>query len=421
MEQRKSHLGLIITLILLVIVALAAFWYFFINKPTTNQNNGTDSSNSGFNPFGRPGNTQQGSTDNTDTTPSNNNPVEVKIPTLRLLSATPIGGYGASTTASTTLVHWVDRGRGNVLEAQGDTLTISTLSNTLLPRTYESAWNKNISGFIGSILGDDNDTISTVFATLIPHATTTTSATPYELRGKGLPEGITTFAASPKKDKVFFFIIKDGRGVGYTAPLGGGSATQIFTTPITEVNVEWPEENTIAITTKGSAAQNGYLYFVNPKTGTWKKIIGPLPGLSARISHDAKYAILSVAGNGNDVLTSIYTIASSTGNDAVIHTLADKCVWGNFYKNIVYCAVPYQPVPGTYPDDWYKGTLSTIDKIWEVNASTGEVHLISSVFEEAKTSIDAFNLGLDDKDNFLYFMNKRNLSFWSYDLVAGTK
>jgi hypothetical protein len=135
------------------------------------------------------------------------------------------------------------------------------------------------------------------------------------------------------------------------------------------------------------------------------------------VSHDARYAIVSAAGNANNVVTYIYSIATSTATDAIIRTLADKCVWGNFYKDMVYCAVPFQPVSGTYPDDWYKGTLSTVDKIWQENAATGEVHLISSVFEQARTNIDAFNLGLDDKDNYLFFMNKLDLSFWSLDLV----
>lgn len=419
MEQRKSHTGLIIILILLVILAAGAFWYFFIHKATPSSTDGTDTSNSGFSPFGRPGSNQTGNS-GTGTNTTDNSPTEVKIPTLRLLSATPIGGYGASTTASTTLVRWVDRGRGNILEARGDSLEIKTLSNTLLPRTYDSAWNKSISGFVGSILAEDNDTISTVFATILPHSTTT-SSTPYELRGKSLPDGIVAYAASPKKDKVFFFIVKNDQGIGYTAPLSGGSATQIFSTPITEVNVEWPEENTIAITTKGSATQNGFLYFVNPKTGVWKKIIGPILGLSARVSHDAKYVLFSASDGANSLITNVYSIASSTGTDAIIRTLADKCVWGNFYKHTVYCAVPYQPVAGAYPDDWYKGTLSSTDKIWQVDAATGETHLVSSIFEEAKSSIDAFNLGLDDKDDFLYFMNKKNLSFWSLDLVSSTK
>jgi len=139
--------------------------------------------------------------------------------------------------------------------------------------------------------------------------------------------------------------------------------------------------------------------------------------MSALVNHDARYAIVSATGNANNVVTYIYAVSTSTATDAIIRTLADKCVWGNFYKDMVYCAVPFQPVSGTYPDDWYKGTLSTVDKIWQENAATGEVHLISSVFEQARTNIDAFNLGLDDKDNYLFFMNKLDLSFWSLDLV----
>jgi hypothetical protein len=419
MQPRKNNSLLIITLIILVLLALVVFWFFFMRGSSgTGSTTVTDTSGSGFSPFGRPGSNQQGNNGSNTTDNGTSSPSEVTIPVLRLLSATPIGGYGATTTASTTIVRWIDRGRGNILEAKEDSLDINTLSNTLLPKVYESVWNADATSFVGSMLADDNQTINTVFATLIPQKATTT--TPYELRGTNLPSGIVASAVSPKKDKVFFLIVKNGQGVGYVAPLNGGTATQIFSTPVTEVNVEWPEENTIAITTKGTADQSGYLYFVNPKTGVWTKILGSLPGLSTRVSHDAKYVLLSASGNADDVVTYIYSVASSTATDAIIHTLADKCAWGNFYKDIVYCAVPFQPVSGTYPDDWYKGTLSTIDKIWQVNAQTGEVHLISPVFSVAKRNIDAFNLGLDSKDNYLFFMNKYDLSFWSLDLVRST-
>jgi hypothetical protein len=416
--QNKSHTTLVISLVVIVFLAIAAFLYFFFFHTSSSSFQVPSDSTTGFSPFGRAGSSSQ-QNNSSSTNQYQGSPSEVKIPALRLLSDTPIGGYGATTTASTSIVHWVDRGRGNILEARGDSLDISTLSNTLLPKVYESLWNRDASGFIGSVLGDDNDSFSTVFGTLIPQ--TASATTPFALRGRALPDGIVAYSASPKKDKVFFFIVKNGQGMGYVAPLSGGSAVQIFTTPITQINVEWPEENTIAITTKGSASEDGFMYFVNPKTGIWKKIVGPLPGLSARVSHDAQYALLSASGDSNNVTTYIYSIASSSAVSAIVNTLADKCAWGNFYKDMVYCAVPFQPVAGTYPDDWYKGTLSTVDKIWQINAITGEVHLVSSVFDQAKRSIDAFNLGLDNKDDFLYFMNKNDLSFWSLDLVASTK
>jgi len=308
-------------------------------------------------------------------------------------------------------------------------MAVATLSNTLLPKVVSSWWNKNGSSFVAlSFTGSAPDSVSAFMTNLQRIATTTSTTTttisslaPYNIKGLPLPSTITAAAVSPKKDRVFLFSVENGQGVGYIAPFGGNRLTQIFSTPVTQVNVDWPEENTITITTKGSVASDGYLYFVNPKTGVWKKVLGPFAGLSVKVSTDAKYAIVSATGNNDDVTTAIYSIATSSARDAVIRTLADKCAWGNFYKDLVYCAVPFQPVAGTYPDDWYRGTLSTADKIWQVDATTGEVKLISTIFDQSDRVIDIFNMNLDDKDDFLYFMNKNDLSLWSLDLIASTK
>ena len=404
------------SLIVLIIIAGLAYWFLFMRQSVTTTSSNTTSTDSTFSPFNKNG--KQGTSNPNNSTSTNASSSQAMVvPSLRLLSSTPIGGYGASTTARTTFVRWIDRGRGNILEATEGLDGIDTLSNTLLPKTYDSVWSKDLSGFIGTILGDDDQTVSTLFASITLQATSSSDA-PYQLRGKNLPDGIVSYASSPKKDKVLLFVIQNGQGIGYVAPFNGGTAVQIFSTPITQVNVEWPEDNTIAITTKGSAADNGFLYFVNPKTGVWKKILGPVAGLSTKVSHDAKYVLFSATDGSDGLLTAIYSVASTTSSDAVIKTLADKCAWGNFYKEVVYCAVPFKPVSGTYPDDWYRGNLSTVDKMWQLNAKTGEIHLVSSIFTEAKRNIDAYKLDLDSKDNYLFFINKGDLSFWSLDLVT---
>jgi hypothetical protein len=433
-------------LLIFLIIAGAAYWYFFMRMPadTTGQGSTSGDQQGGFQPFGRPStgggqqNTGGGTIPGVSTTTDTATPA--KIPTLRLLSATPVGGYAASTTASTTVIRWVDRGRGNIYETKGDTLTVTTLSNTVVPRIYQSVWNKDASAFIASTLDEAGTSVSSVYADIkariLPKVATNTSAsstppqglgvgadgqtiTPYELKGKNLPENIIAYAASPKKDKLFMLVNEGGMGTGYISTFDGKSVTQIFTTPLTQLNVEWPEENTIALTTKGTATEGGYLYFVNAKTGTWNKILGPLAGISTRVSSDAKRVIVSTTGSNKNVLTSVYTVADKKGIDAIVRTLADKCVWGNFYKEVVYCATPAQPVDGAYPDDWYAGTISTVDKIWQINGITGEIKLLSSIIDTSNRVIDAFNLGLDQKDDFLFFMNKNNLSLWSLDLVSG--
>lgn len=420
---------IVVALFILIVIALGgfAYWYFFMGgaqtlSPDTTTPNGTNTP-SGFQPFGRPSTNTSG---NTGTQNQNNNTqteipdTAVTIPALRLLSNTPVGGYGASTTASTTVIRWVDRGRGNIYEAVGDKLDITTLSNTLVPRIYDSIWNKNLTAFISSTLSDNEPQPNTLYAELLKRnlaSSTNENLTPFELRGKNMPNNIVSYAVSPKSDSVFLFTVENARGKGYITPFNGGTLTQIFDTPITQVNIEWPEANNIAITTKGSIATPGFLYFVNPKTGIWKKIVGPVFGLSTKVSRDAKYVLLSAPDGAESIVSSIYNISTGKGSNAVIKTLADKCAWGNFYKNILYCAVPAEQTKASYPDDWYKGIVSFIDKIWQINADTGEIHLVTPIVDQSDRVIDAINLGLDTKDDYLIFMNKNDLSLWSFDLV----
>lgn len=435
---------LLLILFILLILAGGAYWYFFMRDTTsTPTTDTTTGGQGGFQPFGRPSTGAGTSSGGTTVTPGLSTSTEVttptKMPVLRLLSETPVGGYAASTTASTTIIRWVDRGRGNIYETRGDILTVVTLSNTVVPRIYESIWNKNASSFIASTIDESGTSASMIYADIkariLPKPATSTNATstvsqtygvgadgqtitPYELKGKNLPDNIIAYTASPKKDKLFMLAKDNGSSIGYVSTFDGRSLVQLFTTPLTQINVEWPEENTIAITTKGTASEGGFLYFVNPKTGIWTKVLGPIPGIGARVSTDAKRILVSTTGNDKNVLTSIYTVADKKGIDAIVRTLADKCVWGNFYKEIVYCAAPSQIPEGTYPDDWYQGSVSTIDKIWQINSTNGEIQLISSIVDISDRVIDAFNLSLDEKDGFLFFMNKNDLSLWSLDLIS---
>jgi hypothetical protein len=435
----SKSLKIILVIVFILIVAGLAYWQFFMRGNTGDTAATPSTQQNGFVPFGRTTTPSSTGTSTTPRTTGNNGQTvpgtQLKIPTLRLLSSTPVSGYGASTTgtvktpvaSSTTVVRWMDRGRGNIYEALGNSPTITTVSNTVIPKMYETGWNKNLTAIVAFGISDKNN-VGGVWAELrprvMPKVSSTTpvitdsSLSPHELRGKNLPENIVAYAVSPKKDRVFLLINEKGAGVGYIFKFDGSSPVQIFSTPVTQVNAEWPTDATIALTTKGAADERGFLYFVDAKTGVWKKILGPLPGLSAKVSTDAKKVIVSVTGSSNNFLTSIYDVTKRAGTDAVIRTLADKCVWGNFYKDLVYCAAPADQIPGVYPDDWYKGNVSFTDKIWQVNATTGEVHLISSIVDTSDRVIDAFNLSLDDRDNFLIFMNKNDLSLWSLDLVS---
>ena len=431
----KKTLILFIGLIVLAGIAGGAYWYFLMRTPDVgpiNRNNNPSNNSGGFSPISRP--VSQNNSTSTDITEPEASPTPTQTSTkntpdtLRLISETPVGGYGMLTTATTTIIRWVDRGRGNVYETTGESNEISTLSNTILPRIYNSLWNKNITSFIGNMIDSEGNDYSTIFAELKlrpaeKSATTSTSTaistvTKYELKGKELPQNIVTIAVSPKKDKIFFVVAGSDKGTGYVSTFDGKNIVKIFDTPVTEITADWPTEDSITINTKAASDMFGFMYKVDPKTGKWKKLVSGLPGMQTKMSHDGKYVIISASGSNRDVVTSVYNIQKNTGTSMLVKTMADKCVWGNQYKNIVYCAVPSQLPVATYPDDWYVGSVVTSDKIWQINADTGELHLVSSIVDKANRQIDAYNLILDEKDNYLLFTNKRDLSLWSLDLTA---
>ena len=93
-------------------------------------------------------------------------------------------------------------------------------------------------------------------------------------------------------------------------------------------------------------------------------------------------------------------------------TLPEKCVWSKKNIKVAYCAVPSYFVKTGYPEKWYQGLISFVDDFWSINVETGEQKLIYRPSSENKPLQDVTNLSLNDKENYLFFINKNDLSLW---------
>src|SRR5437016_5591434 len=93
---------IVIPLIILLILAAGAYWYFFLHGPGQTATPTGSNPTTGFSPFGRTTSNkgQPGNNNNSNTSTSTASIAPAKIPSLRLLSNAPVGGYGASTTNS---------------------------------------------------------------------------------------------------------------------------------------------------------------------------------------------------------------------------------------------------------------------------------------------------------------------------------
>jgi hypothetical protein len=432
-------------IIIIVIIALVGggYWFYIKNTgiiPNLNGNPVANTNSTGtgniFSPLAgnnvsRETTTGSNPSNTTGTTSLQNQTNSSPVPTLRELSSTPVGGMSASTTGTTTVVRWIDRGTGYVYQVNSNSLAITELSNTTVPMIYQSFWNRNLNAFIFQSVDDTTNTVTTFYTvlSLSPTSTSTnlSTNTSYQLRGEPLPSNITEIALNPEHTSVFTLALSgnsaendnlatDNSGIGYISQFDGSKKTEIFSTPLTQVNVEWPADNTITLTTKGFSDTPGFLYFVSPKTGVFTNILANVNGLDTLTNHDASLVLYSASGGTNGLITSVYDVKAGTTQTLAFNTLPEKCLWSSINKDDLICAVPSRIPSASYPESWYQGTISFSDSIWEINITTGEVHELADLAKLSGKQIDAENLTLDPKENFLYFINKRDLTLWSLGL-----
>jgi hypothetical protein len=82
----------------------------------------------------------------------------------------------------------------------------------------------------------------------------------------------------------------------------------------------------------------------------------------------------------------------------------------------MYCGYELTDYSYNYPDDWYRGTRSFNDRIWQLNLTTGSASQLVSPEKETGRQIDITNMntGLDGK--MLYFTNKNDNTLWLYEI-----
>ena len=107
---------------------------------------------------------------------------------------------------------------------------------------------------------------------------------------------------------------------------------------------------------------------------------------------------------------SIFTIETRNSNLLGVKTLPEKCVWGTT-SDVVYCAVPKFIDRAQYPDSWYQGEISFSDEIWKIDIVSGNTTMISDPVSISGEGVDSIKLNLDESQNFLFFVNKKILTF----------
>ncbi len=445
----KRNFILLITSLVFILIAIFTLLYF--KSGTTPGDVVSEGTNflAQFNPFSNkpatPDNETPGT--NTDTEqPTNEELAEVK---LKKVSSMPIAGFTVfskerlkevpvvtppattegeapvvvppkktsnnkpipPTTEFAPALRYVARANGNIYQTFVDKIEERKFSETVIPKVYDAYFGNKGQSVIMRNLKSDR-IIETFFGTL-PKEKLGEDLASNELKGYFLTEGIKDITLSPDTSKIFYLSELNGSAIGTILNTIDAKKAQVFTSAFTEWNSFWGTNKTVTLTTKPSGTVPGHMYAIDVDKKSFTRVLGDINGLTTEMSPSGK---LILVGNSN---LSLYIYHTDTkAYDLVdLKTLPEKCIW-NKTSAFIYCSVPTFTEDGTlFPDDWYRGETTFSDQIWRINALTGSASLLADpVLVPGGEDIDGIKLSLDDAENYLFFVNKKDSFLWELEL-----
>ena len=324
----------------------------------------------------------------------------------------------APLTEMSTALRYVDRATGNIYETFADNLQERQFSNTVIPQVYEADFGNNANSVVMRYLKTGTDTIETFIGNTPKELLGSSPTTANQVTGSFLAENIKDLSVSPDGSSIFYLLNVSDNAIGTTMNLTTNKKVEVFSSPFTEWLSQWPSNDSkskiVTLSTKPSTGIPGYMYTLNPSSGskTFSQAFGGVNGLTTLTSPNGKLVLYA-----DDTLAlNIYNINTKVSSSAGVNTLPDKCVWGSA-SDVIYCAVPKSIPIGSYPDDWYQGSVSFADQIWKIDVATGNATmLLDPATETGGGEIDGTKLALDGGENYLFFVNKKDSFLWEYNL-----
>ncbi|MCF7833795.1 MAG: hypothetical protein K9L98_00085 [Candidatus Pacebacteria bacterium] len=338
---------------------------------------------------------------------------------LTKISNMPIAGYGVfakerygeEEIEMATQIRYAERINGNIYQTFSDKIDERKFSSTTIPSLYESYFGNNGDSVMMRYLSSDGKTIQTYLGTLQSELLGADIDTENNITGAYLPEDVSEVALSPDKTKMFYLAPVGDGVVGVIAKMSGEGKEQVFDSPFTEWLVGWPNDRMITLTTKPSYLVQGFMYYLDPLNKEFGKIISGINGLTTLSSPGGRLILYA----DNNLNLKIIDRISKEVKSTTVQTLPEKCVW-NKMSDYIYCAVPTVSYGSNQPDSWYQGEISFNDSIWKIESATGLAYLVSDILTEFGESMDATFLQLDEAEQSIFFINKKDSILWKLDL-----
>lgn len=376
------------------------------STPTLEQKPATANGTPSFNEVANPEFAEQ--------TDSVGNLIQVTNRLVAGLTALPIETASSSNThaasngkpseppSTTPRIRFVERGTGYIYDIDAIGKNEKKVSGTTIVRASDALFADGGATVIERYIKNDNVTAATFMGRI--NADTTSGVG--SIVGSFLPDDISDITVSPDGKSILYLAPTSDGIAGISIKTTGENKKQLFTSPFTEWLVDW-QKGGMYLTTKASGITDGFSYKIST-TGGFERQLGNILGLTTKNSPDGKMVLYSIGGDTNLSLRYL-SLKDHSDFDSGLKTLPEKCVWSKDSITL-YCAAPEKLPDGIYPDMWYQGRIVTEDRIWKINTETGTIEKISP---NTAIKLDVTKITLDQNEQYLYFVNKKDFTLWS--------
>lgn len=354
-----------------------------------------------------------------------------QAPVLRQLSFEPISGYTSYSTTSTstrvklnsegqeiteeyratsTVVRFQERATGHIYDVFEFIEAPQKVSNVTQQKIYSTLFSNNKDMFVYQAPTYNYEQIQSTLGTLSFSTTTGVS-----LDKKDISSSVSDFVFNKYANKLIYSIKQSGVSTIMTSNIDRTNEKAVTTLYFNDFVLDPLNKDEVTLTTKASQAAPGYAYILNATTGSLTKILGNIPGLLVKVSPDKKYYLYSQSERNRPSLRS-YNTQDKTTSILTIDTLpSEKCVFSQKNTSEAYCFGSLIYKSAQYPDDWYKGKLLNNEILYKIDLTNNFVSNIYT-FDPEELGFDTMNIQIINKDQFIVFQNKRDLTLWSIDL-----
>jgi hypothetical protein len=434
----KRILGWVIFALVALFIGFVV-WLFFFREESANTTYTPPERGDSFFPVDI-NNTSGNNALNPDGTPiTPGTPGSTIIPRVRQLSQVPVAGsvaFERPTGSSETFIsdtgveerrsftitnfRYIERATGHLYEARENSLTQTRLSNTTLPKINDAKFTPDGEYALLQYVGSDDETVETLVAKVTPKSTTSPDtfqivADGYALEGVYLPQNLVS--ADILQKGISYVLPNTNGGVSVIlADLRDQTKRVLHQSSFAEWVIQRVNDGVVTLTTKADSRVGGFMYELNTSGGLPVKILEDIVGLTTLTSPKKTWVIYST-GRESELETYAYNTTTKQSKRLGVKTLPEKCAFSQQKEDVLFCGATDQPERVPYPETWYQGVTSFNDNLWQINLTEETYDALLINKEEVPESFDMTKLAISPRDEFVLFVNKKDLTLWSIDIT----